>query len=95
MKLKEEHDALKAAYELLQEEHQKLQKQHAEDNGECSSAMTSIWCCAVLVINFFRLADAAKKAFNAKLKENDDFVQKMKELEQTERRAKERKALEK
>ena len=42
MKLKEEHDALKASYELLQGEHQKLQKQHAEDNGKYSLVMTCI-----------------------------------------------------
>ena len=41
------------------------------------------------------LAEAAKKAFDAKVKENDDFVAKMKkEIEQVERRAKEKKALE-
>ena len=41
-------------------------------------------------------AEAAEKAFNAKVKENDDFVQKMKkEIDQVERRAKEKKTLEK
>src|SRR3954466_12350788 len=40
-------------------------------------------------------AEAAKKAFDAKVKENDDFVNKMKkEIEQTEKRAKEKKTLE-
>src|SRR3954470_23211140 len=40
-------------------------------------------------------AEAAKKAFYAKVKENDDFVNKMKkEIEQTEKRAKEKKTLE-
>src|SRR3954466_14186025 len=40
-------------------------------------------------------AEAAKKAFDAKVKENEDFVNKMKkEIEQTEKRAKEKKALE-
>ena len=37
MKLKEERDGLKSAYELLQEKHEKLEKQHAADNGKCSS----------------------------------------------------------
>src|SRR3954469_7875659 len=38
-------------------------------------------------------AEAAKKAFDAKVKENDDSVNKMKkEIEQTEKRAKEKKA---
>ena len=86
MKLKEEHEALKISYQMLQEEHQKLKKQHVEDNGECSSVVTNIWCYVKLVSNLFRLADAAKKAFDAKVKENDDFVQKMKkEIEQAER----------
>lgn len=41
-------------------------------------------------------AEAAKKAFDAKVKENDEFVNKMKkEIEQTEKRAKEKKILEK
>src|SRR3954464_11605188 len=41
-------------------------------------------------------AEAAKKAFDAKVKENDDFVNKMeKEIEQAEKRAKEKKVLEK
>src|SRR3954470_24221602 len=41
-------------------------------------------------------AEAAKKAFDAKVKENDDFVAKMKkEIDQAEKRAKEKKALEK
>ena len=39
-------------------------------------------------------AEAAKKAFDAKVIENDDFVAKMKEIDQVERRAKEKKALE-
>ena len=40
--------------------------------------------------------EAAKKAFDAKVKENDDFVNKMKkEIDQAENRAKEKKALEK
>ena len=40
-------------------------------------------------------AEAAKKAFDAKVKESDDFVNKMKkEIEQAEKRAKEKKALE-
>ena len=40
------------------------------------------------------LAEAAKKAFDAKVKENDEFVHKMKkEIEQVEKRAKEKKAL--
>ena len=48
------------------------------------------------IVDFFRLAEAAKKAFDAKVKEHDDFVQKIKkELEQTERRAREKKSLEK
>ena len=50
----------------------------------------------ILVSNLFRLADAAKKSFDAKVKENDDFVQKMKkEIDQAERRAKEKLFLEK
>ena len=50
----------------------------------------------ILVSNHFRLADVAKKAFDAKVQENDDFVQKMKkEIDQAERRAKEKKLLEK
>ena len=58
--------------------------------------MTNIWCYVILVFNLFQLADAAKKAFDAKVKENDDFVQKMKkEIEQAKRRAKEKKSLEK
>src|ERR1043165_4329146 len=41
-------------------------------------------------------AEAAKKAFDAKVKESDDFLKKMKkEIEQAEKRAKEKKALEK
>ena len=41
------------------------------------------------------LAEAAKKAFDAKVKENDDFVAKMKkEIDQVEKRAKAHKALE-
>ena len=41
------------------------------------------------------LAEAAKKAFDAKVKESNDFVTKLKkEIEQVERRAKEKKALE-
>jgi septal ring factor EnvC (AmiA/AmiB activator) len=41
------------------------------------------------------LAEAAKKAFDAKVKESEEFVAKMKkEIEQVERRAKEKKALE-
>src|SRR3954466_4298207 len=41
-------------------------------------------------------AEAAEKAFEAKVKENDGFVNKMKkEIEQAEKRAKEKKALEK
>ena len=96
MKLKEEHDAMKTSYQMLQEEYQKLKKQHAEDNGECSFVVTNIWCYVILVSNLFWLADAAKKAFDAKVKENDDFVQKMKkEVDQAERRAKEKKLLEK
>src|SRR3954469_14084291 len=39
--------------------------------------------------------EAAKKAFDAKVKENDDFVNKMKEIDQAEKRAKENKSLEK
>ena len=61
MKLKEEHDATKASYQMLQEEHQKLKKQHAEDNGERSLEATNIWSYVILVSNLFRLADAAKK----------------------------------
>ena len=97
MKLKEEHDGLKTSYQLLQEQHEKLQKQHAEDNGKYSLLMTSrLWFDALSIIDFFWLVEAAKKAFDAKVKEHDDFVQKIKkELEQTERRAKEKKSLEK
>src|ERR1041384_6336056 len=41
-------------------------------------------------------AEAAKKAFDAKVKESDDFVKKMKkEIEQAEKCAKEKKVLEK
>ena len=41
-------------------------------------------------------AEAAKKAFDAKVKENDYFVKKMKkEIDQAEKRAKEKKYLEK
>src|SRR3954464_7659734 len=41
-------------------------------------------------------AEAAKKAFDAKVKESDDFVNKMKkEIEQAEKRAKEKRVLEK
>ena len=41
-------------------------------------------------------AEAAEKAFDAKVKESDDFLNKMKkEIEQAEKRAKEKKALEK
>ena len=41
-------------------------------------------------------AEAAKKAFDAKVKESDEFVNKMKkEIEQAEKRAKEKKVLEK
>src|ERR1041385_5165381 len=41
-------------------------------------------------------AEAAKKAFDAKVKESDEFVNKMKkEIEQAEKRAKEKKILEK
>ena len=40
--------------------------------------------------------EAAKKAFEAKVKENDDFVKKMKkEIEQADKRAKEKNSLEK
>ena len=40
-------------------------------------------------------AEAAKKSFDAKVKENDDFVAKMKkEIDQVKRRDKEKKALE-
>ena len=74
MKLKEEHDATKTSYQMLQEEYQKLKKQHVQDNGECSLEATDIWSYVILVSNLFRLADAAKKAFDAKVKENDDFV---------------------
>ena len=49
-----------------------------------------MWCYVIPVFNLFQPADAAKKAFDAKVKENDDFVQKMKkEIEQAERQAKE------
>ena len=96
MKLKEEHGSLKSSYQLLQEEHEKLQKQHAEDNGKYFLLTSRLWFDALSVIDFFRLAEAAQKAFDAKVKEHDDFVQKIKkELEQTERRAKEKKSLEK
>src|SRR3954462_12539539 len=41
-------------------------------------------------------AEAAKKAFDAKVKESDDFVNKMKkEIDQAKKRAKEKKVLEK
>ena len=60
MKLKEEHDAMKTSYQMLQEEYQKLKKQHAEDNGEYSLEATDIWSYVILVSNLFRLADAAK-----------------------------------
>src|SRR3954466_3536146 len=49
--------------------------------------------CNICVTN---LAEAAKKAFDAKVKENDEFVSKMKkEIEKAERRAKEKLSLEK
>ena len=81
---------------MLQEEYQKLKKQHAEDNGECSSEESDIWYYVILVSNLLPLVDATKKPFDAKVKENDDFVQKMKkEIDQAERRAKEKKLLEK
>ena len=49
-------------------------------------------CCCLI----FCFVDAAKKAFDAKVKENDDFVQKMKkEINQAERQAKENLLLEK
>ena len=42
-----------------------------------------------------KLAEAAKKAFDAKVKENDEFVSKMKkEIENVSKRAREKKALE-
>ena len=46
MKLQEENTVAKSAYEALLEEHNKLKKQHAEDNGKDS-------CVPVLVYFIF------------------------------------------
>ena len=49
--------------------------------------------CNILCLCY---TEAAKKAFDAKVKENDEFVNKMmKEIDQAKKRAKEKKALEK
>ena len=48
------------------------------------------------MFSIIKSAEAAKKAFDAKVKESDEFVNKMKkEIEQAEKRAKEKKVLEK
>ena len=89
---------LGAAFVKLQGEHEALKKKHAEDNGELIFLVTdqdtkSVHHVTLLMIES---AEAAKKAFDAKVKESDDCVNKMKkEIEQAEKRAKEKKVLEK
>ena len=79
----------------LQEEHETLKRKHAEDNGElippCADQKPKSFRFVMLLMIF--LAEAAKKAFDAKVKESEDFVNKMKkEIEQAEKRAKEKKS---
>ena len=81
----------------LQGEHEALKNKHAEDNGKLMFLATnqetkSFHHVTLLMVES---AEAAKKAFKAKVKESDDFVNKMKkEIEQAEKHAKEKKALE-
>ena len=82
----------------LQGEHEALKKKHAEDNGKLMFLATnqetkSFHHVTILMVES---AEAVKKAFEAKVKESDEFVNKMKkEIEQAEKRAKEKKVLEK
>ena len=82
----------------LQGEHEALKKKYAEDNGEFILCVTDPEIKSLHHATFLMVesAEAAKKAFDAKVKESDDFVNKMKkEIEQAEKRTKEKKVLEK
>ena len=71
---------LGTAYVKLQGEHEALKKKHAEDNGKIMFLVTNqetkfFHHVTILMIES---AEAAKKSFEAKVKESDDFVNKMK-----------------
>ena len=89
---------LGTAFMKLQGEHESLKKKHAEDNGKVMFPVADEEIKFFHHVTFLvtKLAEAAKKAFEAKVKESDEFVNKMKkEIEQAEKCAKEKKALEK
>ena len=71
----------------LQGEHEALKKTHAEDNGKlmflvANQETESFHHVTILMVES---AEDAKKAVEAKVKESDDFVNKMKkEIEQAE-----------
>ena len=75
-----------------------MKKKNDEDNGKVMFLVANEEFKFFHYVTFLmtKSTEAAKKAFEAKVKESDEFVNKMKkEIEQAEKRAKEKKALEK
>ena len=87
---------LGSAYIKLQGEYEVLKKQHAEDNGMLYPLVPSRHESHSFGDNCVgHRAAAAKEAFDAKVKESDEFVSKMKkEIENVTKRAKEKRVLE-
>ena len=69
---------LGTAFMKLQGEHEALKKKHAEDDGKLMFLATNQETISFhhVTILMVESVEAAKKAFEAKVKESDDFVKK-------------------
>ena len=68
MKLQEENTAAKSAYEALLEEHNKLKKQHAEDNGKDSCVPVLVYFIVLFIRFDFCLQKWRRKLLTPRLK---------------------------